>query len=187
MKKARSAPSPVLIAVDLSIHGPSVLKEGFREAKSRKAPALVLHVIDDRFPYPDLYSLGHPDSNFYKTLRKDALGQLKQWINAAGDRDAPEFLIVWGKPSATILEVARERNPQLLVIGAHGLTEPRHAHTIGGTVERVSRETPCSILIVFSATGILREAHIVPSGLVLKETTATTGKTPILTRGNEPP
>lgn len=144
---------PVLIAVDLSHHASEVLREGFRLTVGRSAPAVVLHVIDDRFPYPDLYSLGHPDLNFYKALRKDALTHLKQRASATGYRGPAEFLVVWGKPSTTILEVARARQPQILVIGAHGLTEGAHSHRIGGTAERVVRDAHVSTLVVASDAG----------------------------------
>lgn len=153
---------PILIAVDLSHHASEVLREGFRLSVSQNAPALVLHVIDDRFPYPDLYSLGHPDLNFYKALRKDALAHLKRRASGTGYRGPAEFLVVWGKPSTTILAVARAREPQILVVGAHGLTEGAHSHRIGGTTERVVRDARVSVLVVASEVREARQE--VPSG-----------------------
>jgi nucleotide-binding universal stress UspA family protein len=137
----------VLICADLSHHGLRVVREGVRFAALEKAPVVLLYVIDDRFPYPDLFSLDHPDENFYQALREKALEHLRRWAREAGAPHGTEFLVARGKPSTVIVDLAQERRPVLLVVGAHGLSR-RHGHSLGATAERVARDTPCSILIV---------------------------------------
>jgi nucleotide-binding universal stress UspA family protein len=137
----------VLIGADMSAHAPTVIHEGLRIATLENARAIVLHVVDDRFPYPDLFAVNNPDVDYFQTLRVSALAKLKEW---AGSTAAPptELIVARGKPSSVILDVARERRPDLLVIGAHGLSGARHPHSLGATAERVARSSPVSILIV---------------------------------------
>lgn len=142
-----AAENLVMIAVDLSGQSARVISEGLRLAQHEDASALIVHVIDDRFPYPDLFSLDHPDENFFKTLRENALQHMRGWVNLAGSKVPHELLVARGKPSATIVEIAAARRPLVLVMGAHGSTGRKHTHALGATVERVAREVPCSLYI----------------------------------------
>ena len=138
----------VMIAVDLTGHSPRVISEGLRLAAHESASALIVHVIDDRFPYPDLFSLDHPDANFFKTLRESALEHIRGWVALADSRAPHEYLVARGKPSSTIVEIANNRRPSVLVLGANGAKGQRPTHPLGATVERVAREAPCSLYIV---------------------------------------
>lgn len=140
--------APVLIAADLSAQAPLVVMEGIRIAAEENRPAVILHVVDDRFPYPDLFSLDHPDSSFYTTIRENAMSHLKKWVADVHFSGPVEYVIARGKPSSTIIDVAGNRKPRLLVVGAHGLSGRKHSHRLGSTAERAARECPCSILIV---------------------------------------
>jgi nucleotide-binding universal stress UspA family protein len=141
----------VLIGADMSAHAPIVIREGLRMAKLENARAIILHVVDDRFPYPDLFAVNNPDVDYFQTLRLGALGRLKGWAGSAADAPPTELLVARGKPSSVILDVARERRPDLVVIGAHGLSGAHHPHSLGATAERVARSSPASVLIVVAA------------------------------------
>jgi nucleotide-binding universal stress UspA family protein len=143
--------SAVLICADMSTYAPVVIREGLRIAALENAPAVVLHVVDDRFPYPDLFAVNNPDVDYFLTLREKALGQLRRWTAGEGS-PRPELMVARGKPSSVILEVAANRRPSLVVLGAHGLTGARHPHALGGTAERVARSSPASVLIVVRRT-----------------------------------
>ncbi len=52
-----------------------------------------------------------------------------------------------GHPAKTIVEVAREGNFDLILVGHSGLSEV-WAKFLGTTAEKVSRHAPCSVLIV---------------------------------------
>jgi hypothetical protein len=65
----------VLIGADMSAHAPVVIREGLRMARLENARAIVLHVIDDRFPYPDLFAVNNPDVDYFQTLRRAALDE----------------------------------------------------------------------------------------------------------------
>ena len=137
----------VLIGADMSAHAPAVIAEGLRIARLERGRAIVLHVVDDRFPYPDLFAVNNPDIDYFQTLRVAALEKLKAWVRAVPDAPPAELLVARGKPSSVILEVTQERRPALVVVGAHGLGDGRH-HGLGATAERVARSSTSSVLIV---------------------------------------
>ena len=138
----------VLVCADMSGYAPVVIHEGLRLAALEKVPATLLHVVDDRFPYPDLFAVDNPDVDYFLTLRETALRRLRDWSAGAPEGRNPELLVARGKPSSVILEVAAERRSSLVVLGAHGLTGARHPHALGATAERVARSSPASVLIV---------------------------------------
>jgi nucleotide-binding universal stress UspA family protein len=143
----KTEPVTVLIGADMSAHAPAVIAEGLRLAKLENGRAIVLHVIDDRFPYPDLFAVNNPDIDYFQTLRAGALEKLKAWVRLVPDAPPTELLVARGKPSSVILEVAQERGPDLVVVGAHGMGDARH-HGLGATAERVARSSMSSVLIV---------------------------------------
>lgn len=57
----------------------------------------------------------------------------------------PEFRL--GAPLPTILAAARERTPDLLVVGTHGRTGVAHA-LLGSVAETLMAEAPCDVLAV---------------------------------------
>jgi nucleotide-binding universal stress UspA family protein len=130
----------------MSPYAPFVVREGLRVAALERNPAIVLHVIDDRFPYPDLFAVNKPDVDYFLTLREAALRRLREWTDSTVPK--PELVVARGKPSTVMLEVAAERQPSLVVVGAHGLTGNRHPRALGATAERVARSSPASVLIV---------------------------------------
>jgi len=52
-----------------------------------------------------------------------------------------------GSPDSTILEVAKEWDADLIVIGSHGDTGPRATH-IGSVAAAVVNRAPCSVAVV---------------------------------------
>jgi nucleotide-binding universal stress UspA family protein len=58
-----------------------------------------------------------------------------------------ETLIREGDPAAEILRLARETNPDLIVMGTHGRTGLRRV-LMGSVAEKVLRRAPCPVLTV---------------------------------------
>jgi nucleotide-binding universal stress UspA family protein len=58
-----------------------------------------------------------------------------------------EGLVLEGQPAMTIVEVARERNADLIVTGSHGRGALERV-LLGSTSERILSETPCAVLVV---------------------------------------
>lgn len=60
---------------------------------------------------------------------------------------AADVLTVLGAPSQTIVETARDKQADLIVMGTHGRTGLRHM-LIGSVAERVVRLAPCPVMVV---------------------------------------
>jgi nucleotide-binding universal stress UspA family protein len=57
-----------------------------------------------------------------------------------------------GYPATTIVELAKEKEIDLIVMGSHGLTGVAHV-LFGSTADRVVRKAPCSVLAVRPVEG----------------------------------
>jgi nucleotide-binding universal stress UspA family protein len=71
-------------------------------------------------------------------------------LAGAGRHPAPDVIVTTGKPASKILEVARERAVDLVVMSSHGLTGFRKFF-FGATTERVLRETTVPVLVTPAA------------------------------------
>lgn len=58
-----------------------------------------------------------------------------------------EGLVLEGQPAITIVDVARQRNADLIVTGSHGRGALERV-LLGSTSERILSETPCAVLVV---------------------------------------
>lgn len=58
-----------------------------------------------------------------------------------------EGLVLEGQPAMTIVDVARERNADLIITGSHGRGALERV-LLGSTSERILSETPCAVLVV---------------------------------------
>jgi nucleotide-binding universal stress UspA family protein/uncharacterized membrane protein YfcA len=55
--------------------------------------------------------------------------------------------VLHGQPDAQIVNIAREKNADLIITGSHGRSELERV-LLGSTTERILNETPCSVLVV---------------------------------------
>jgi nucleotide-binding universal stress UspA family protein len=62
-----------------------------------------------------------------------------------------EYEVAMGSPAFEIQRVSRERSCDLIVMGSHGLSDPRR-WPLGSTTERVLRETTVPVLVTPSAS-----------------------------------
>ena len=112
------------------------------EADARLA---VMHVIEPAPIYEPVVMGGPGGPEVSPELRAAARRQLE----AAISRDARIYghvseVVVSGKPYREIVREARERNSDLVVLGAHGSRVP--AQAFGATANHVVREASCPVL-----------------------------------------
>jgi nucleotide-binding universal stress UspA family protein len=108
----------------------------------------LLTVVEDRFPYPELFAWDNPDEEFYRSLRKRALERMEQILGELGAHGVPvERLVVVGNPRREIVEMAREVAADLVVMARHGSSGLRAA-LMGSTTESVVRASTCPVLVL---------------------------------------
>jgi universal stress protein F len=146
----------ILIAIDLSRHSEEVFENGLFVAERRGLPAILLHVVDDRFPYPDFYAIEHPDEDYLQVNRRRALERMRELAGRQGGRVPLETVVAHGRPWETIVDIAEQKRASLIVVGATGTGE--HRNHFGPTAERVVRHAACSVLVVRASRSPVRTA-----------------------------
>jgi len=141
-------PSRVLVATDLS----SGSLAGVRAAASllglgEHDPLTLLHVCPPQVQpalSPTLLPPHGADRETVESLRWQ-LAEAANELRAAGLRVEAE--IREGEVARTIVDVARERNSELVLVGTRGLTGLAHL-LLGSTAARVVQQAPCPVLVV---------------------------------------
>jgi nucleotide-binding universal stress UspA family protein len=96
-------------------------------------------------------------SDFDAALVERASQAAAEMIEKEYVRDLPKdqpysVHVLSGYPATTIVELAKEKEIDLIVMGSHGLTGVAHV-LFGSTADRVVRKAPCSVLAVRPVEG----------------------------------
>lgn len=140
-------PKKVLIPLDFSDDSQRALRYGLALAAAAQAQVALLTVIEDSFPYPELFAWDHPDEEFYKSMRERALHHMGELLGAAPPAGSVEKLVVRGRPRHEIVTVAADIGADLIVLARHGSSGIRHAF-MGSTAESVLRHASCPVLVL---------------------------------------
>lgn len=141
----------VLLATDFSAPAGLAYAYGTGLAKTRHAGMLILNVLegppglDREFPVNTL---------FLKQLQEESDRELAN-LGRLAEKDgiAYETRQVYGRPAESVVKIAEEVMPALIVLGTHGRTGWDRL-LLGSTAEAVVREAPCPVLTVrMSAQG----------------------------------
>ncbi len=136
----------ILVPVDFSAPSRAALRVARELAAARGATLQLLHVVEEAI-VPDFYMEGRVYKPLYSDdFRKRAVAALGVFAQEVGGPDVPmEAFALDGKAIHEIVEFARERGSDLVVISSHGLTGL--AHLLQGSVaEKVARMAPCPVL-----------------------------------------
>ncbi|HED14359.1 MAG TPA: universal stress protein [Gammaproteobacteria bacterium] len=142
----------ILVALDGSEHALKALHTAIALSLRCEAELLLFHALQLRVLRPD-YEVTMVTSNarqvYSKLAREQAEDIVQKGLYAAKDADlkAVTSMIREGRPARTIIEVVKEENIELLVIGTRGLTGLREI-TMGSVAHKVTVASPCPVLIV---------------------------------------
>lgn len=131
---------PVIVATDLGVAGDVALRDGHVHALADGRRLIVCHVVDP----------GTPDADIARTTQR-----VEERVGAIPDPATSdlEILVVSGEAEATILELARTRRAELLVVG-----ESRASDGLRGMFatipERIVRDATCSVLVARPRQGL---------------------------------
>jgi len=138
----------ILVPIDHSDLSRQALATAVAVAGPFDARLLLLTVIEDRFPYPDMFSFENPEGDYYRVMKArahDDLSALAAEYPALKER--MELYITRGRPYDKIVEVAAAEKADLIVMGTHGVGGISHA-LLGSVAEKVLRHAPCPVLVV---------------------------------------
>lgn len=145
-----SAPGSVLAATDFSDPALPALATGAAEAARRGVDFAVIHSVDitpiaagtSLGAYPVLPTLTAEDSAAVRAATLASLRECLQRLKVAGTPIAAE-----GPPAHAIVETARSRPAELVVVGTVGRSGLARL-ALGSVAEAVVRSAPCSTLVV---------------------------------------
>ncbi|MBI2368854.1 MAG: universal stress protein [Deltaproteobacteria bacterium] len=135
----------VLAAVDLKAVAPQVLGHAVALARASGAALRVVHVVYDLRDFTGVF------------LAEEGLPKLQAEMVRAGERGLEELCqgvdyplerrVLVGDPFIELMREAEAYQPDLLVIGAHGVET--YAHKVfGSTAHKVVNHARCSVLCV---------------------------------------
>ena len=141
----------VLVPIDFSTYAEQALDSAIALAQKLQAHVTLLHVIQP--PLGVGADMGvWPSPAFFAELEaaimRDMEGSLAR-LTAAGL--AGEIVVVPGVPFQEILDTAKKRQVDLIIMGTHGRTGLSHV-LLGSVAEKVVRLAPCPVLIARQPT-----------------------------------
>jgi nucleotide-binding universal stress UspA family protein len=144
-----SAPSlkiaRILVPIDFSPHALKALHYAQALAAKFKAEVRLLHVIE-QLVYPGDWMVPILTTSDFARETRDKLDQRLAGLVSDPEPKTQRTIRV-GRAWQEIVEVARERSVDWIVMGTHGYTGLRHV-LLGSVAEKVVRHAPCPVLTV---------------------------------------
>jgi nucleotide-binding universal stress UspA family protein len=135
----------ILLAYDGSEGAKKALEAGIKLAKTHQAELWAL-TVQEKLPR---YGGTIDEVQEEKQVADERYGKIVEQVRARAQEAGLEIktLRPFGHPAQTIIEVAKEKEFDLILVGHSGLSGVWAAF-LGTTAEKVSRHAPCSVLIV---------------------------------------
>jgi nucleotide-binding universal stress UspA family protein len=137
----------ILLTTDFSEVSRRALAPTRTLGEAFSARIILVHVLEDRMP-PFLEELLPDSRDILQHQRSKAVEALDRiGREDLGSRLSWETVVAVGVPHREIVEIARERRADLIVMATHGRGPVGHA-LIGSTTERVLHRAPCPVMVV---------------------------------------
>jgi len=108
---------------------------------------ILAYVVEERLPALILAASSEPIDAIIESHREHAEKSLSEYAEEHLSGTEVETVVLHGFPHAAIVELARARTVDLIVLGTHG-----HGFVgrmlMGSTTERVIHEAPCPVMVV---------------------------------------
>jgi len=139
----------VLHPTDFSSASGAAFRRAVAEARTRKAPLLILHVLA---PVVPIVGEGYISPAAYEQMSSAARGWAQKKLDRAvakakTARVRPRGMLREGVAHEQIARVAKARHAKLIVMGTHGRTGVARFF-LGSDAARVAATAPCPVLTV---------------------------------------
>lgn len=135
----------ILAPIDFSDYSKNALKYATQFAKEFNAKLYLIYVVEPMI-YPADFSMGQiaiPSTDV--DLHARAEEELNNLAKTIDPSLKVETMIRTGKPFVEIIEEAKEKDVDLIIIASHGHTGVEHL-LFGSTAEKVVRKALCPVL-----------------------------------------
>jgi nucleotide-binding universal stress UspA family protein len=140
--------SKILVPVDFSPHSAEAIRVASEIARQFQGSVTLVHVHDP-LPYalPSDYEMYTPEQESLLLAEfEKSLAESKRAAESAG-AGRVETRLLHGVPATAILDFARAKQIDSIVMGTRGRTGIKHA-LMGSVAERVLRKAACPVLTV---------------------------------------
>lgn len=137
-------PGNLLVPTDLTEASALAAGRARALADAGGAKVIVLHVVDYVPPRHIAHELPEGLAS-ESALVERARSYLSEWVEKSGLGDS-EQMVKAGSPKRIIVDTARERGVDLIVMSTQG--ERGIARIVGSTAHGVLRDAPCDVLVV---------------------------------------
>lgn len=143
---------PILAAIDFSPYSEQALLWAGRAARSFEVPLTVLHVVHDPSSAPGYYQHEKKLKKHLRRIEEAAEEMMEEFLERMSKKHPKLFAgidskLVVGLPITRILEVAKEIDARLIVMGSRGRTGLPHL-LLGSKAEKVAQLSPIPVTIV---------------------------------------
>ncbi len=136
----------ILVPVDFSACSEKALQYAIPFARQFGASMTLVYVVHLNYTGAEYGPIDFP--LLEQQLQENGEKQLAALVkNQIRDQVPAETLVRTGRAASEIVEVAKERNIDLIIISTHGYTGLKHVF-LGSTTENVVRYAPCPVLTV---------------------------------------
>jgi nucleotide-binding universal stress UspA family protein len=116
-------------------------------AAKLKCKLILAYVVEERLPALILAASPDPTAEIIESHRKHAEKTLADYAEEHLAGTGVETVVLQGFAHVAIVELARARKADLIVLGTHGHGFMSHV-LMGSTTERVIHEAPCPVMVV---------------------------------------
>ena len=139
----------IMVPIDFSNFSRNALTQAVCLAEEFGASILLLHILEPQAHRQTLTGASATakgrDDERRMNYREQMLEDLRRNEIRSGLKS--NSLLQKGKPYESIINMAKARDVDLIIMATHGATGLKHV-LIGSTTERVVRQAPCPVLVV---------------------------------------
>jgi len=137
----------ILCPTDFSEFSNQAQKYAVSLAREYKAKLILLHVIENFYPYSGFAETAFPVVEIYAEMERYVEQEMENLRTKAPTDVEIETIISRGTPFMEVINISREKAVDLIVIATHGKTGLEHVF-FGSTAEKVVRKAPCPVLTI---------------------------------------
>ena len=114
---------------------------------SYDAKLIALHVVEFIGDFTHFYAPQLPTDDFKEAMKKTAATKMEELFSEEEKKGVDiELLIKEGKAFYEIIQIAKDKHADLIVISTHGRTGMAQVN-FGSVAEKVIRKAPCSVFV----------------------------------------
>src|SRR5688572_27426732 len=135
----------ILVPVDFSVHSIKALETALSLAGKFGAEVTLVHIVEQIIYPGDWMYPAIAMTDFAAEQREQISAKLKALAKRSGVKS--HEVVRLGRAWQEVVEIAKERKADLIVLATHGYTGLRHV-LLGSVAEKILRHAPCPVLSI---------------------------------------